>query len=253
MNLDPPKDPKSYTMDDAVFEDAREWYAQKYLYPHTQLIYVLVAALILAYTVDNIFKILSYEYSTKKYPFPIYMDNQVEYFAKITPLATKHESINYSISRYLISEYVIAREEYQVSHVNKIDWLQNLKWLKASSSRKVFSSYLSYIDVNKNPSSPLLKYKLNTNRIIEIKSITFAPLLKGDDVPSSASVNFQATEINQYSTQVTSWIANLEFSFEDLNDATIESESIDIQKGRSVRFAVTQYNASLIDNTTQKK
>lgn len=173
------------------FKDAREWYAYKYLYPIKHRYYGLIIGAITLCFALLIMKSALLDDIQLKYPFPIYINDQVHDFSQIRTLAHGQEALPISIARYLASEYVSVREQYHYDDLTKTRWESRLKRTMALSSKKIFSDYIDSVDPAKNPDSPLLRYKANARREIQVKSVKFP---KGNRAPELAKIYYQATE-----------------------------------------------------------
>ena len=215
------------------FERARNWYADKYLSPNTQvaalLIFFITAAIGTYFIVDSMLD----KYFSVKYPVPIYVDDQINFQSRIKSLAEGYESIDISVARYLVAQYVIHREEYKYNGTNQDVVQEKLSAIRASSSRRVFSDYLSYMSPQKNPNSPILQYKLQTERVISVISVYFPEKV---DRPSIAKVAFKATEKNSEGEESSYWLAELNFSLNNIMNV--------LDYKSNLNFIVTSYQVT---------
>jgi type IV secretory pathway component VirB8 len=215
------------------FDDAMSWYNTKYMPVHTQRLYIAILALIAIISLYVIMKVSLQSYMRQEYPFPIYVEDQVKEFSKISPLAEKVEHINLSVARYFVSRYVMLREEYDPTKLSKEKWEQMLKTVKAMSSRMVFSYFLNYIDADRNPKSPMVLYKLHTTRFITIDKIEFDTA--NHDKPDYAKVFFTALVKSPEGEEKSQWVGEVFFSMSDIYSI--------LETDKNLQFTVTKYNS----------
>ncbi|MDJ1407181.1 MAG: type IV secretion system protein [Candidatus Midichloria sp.] len=137
----------------------------------------------------------------------------MDFQSRIKSLAQGDESIDISVVRYLIAYYVINREEYRYNGLNQDTIQEKLSSIRSTSSRRVYTNYLNYMDPQKNPDSPILKYKLQIERTISIESIKFP---EGVNRPNTACVIFKAIEKNSTKESASYWLAEINFSLNSI-------------------------------------
>ncbi len=228
--------------DGSYFKDASNWYAIKYLYPiaeRSMMFVFAIAALLALFPIATLFNSMSGD--SNKIPFPINVEDSIDHFSIVKPLAEDSESPQEAIARYLISDYVKTREEYIYKNITSDNLRKSLKKIKASSSKQVLDEYTSYVNEN-NPDSPLVKYKNNTNRFIEIKSITF---LDNDQTSGKARIVFEANEETGVEAKKSLWETIINFRLPDV---------IAISKtGAPLRLLVGYYKTSPIEDKVDSK
>lgn len=212
------------------FEKARNWYADKYLGVNTQVIASSIFLLIISTGAYFVVDSMMDKYFAVKYPVPIYVDDQVDFQSRIKSLAQGYESIDISVVRYLIAYYVINREEYRYNGLNQDIIPEKLLSIRSTSSRRVYTNYLNYMDPQKNPDSPILKYKLQTERTISIESIKFP---EGVNRPNTAHVIFKAIEKNSTKESASYWLAEINFSLNSITNV--------LDYKSNLNFIVTAY------------
>ncbi|MFV9987831.1 MAG: VirB8/TrbF family protein [Candidatus Midichloria sp.] len=212
------------------FEKARNWYADKYLGVNTQVIASSIFLLIISTGAYFVVDSMMDKYFAVKYPVPIYVDDQVEFQSRIKSLAQGDESIDISVVRYLIAYYVINREEYRYNGLNQDIIQEKLSSIRSTSSRRVYTNYLNYMDPQKNPDSPILKYKLQIERTISIESIKFP---EGVNRPNTAYVIFKAIEKNSTKESASYWLAEINFSLNSITNV--------LDYKSNLNFIVTAY------------
>ena len=228
--------------DGSYFKDANEWYAGKYLYPVTERSLVFLFAVISFFTFLPIASLLNDTVQTNnKIPFPIIVADSTEHFSVIKPLAQKDESAQIAVAKYLITDYIKSREEYIHKNIDGEKLKRLLKKIKSSSAKTVLNEYVSYMSES-NTYSPLVRYKDHTDRLIEVKSISF---LDNDQTSGKANVVFEATEkTNGGKKQTSMWEVEMSFRLPDV--ATIA------RTGAPLRFLVGYYMAKPLDNNAKQ-
>ncbi len=231
----------------SYFNDASDWYAGKYLYPVTERSMMFIFAIATLIALIPIVSLLNTTIQTNnKIPFPIYVNDSTEHFAVIKPIAQQDESPQMAIAKYLIADYVKSREEYIRKNINGDKLKKLFKKIKFSSTKQVTNEYFSYMSEN-NPYSPITRYKDHTDRLIEIKSLSF---LDNDQTSGKAKVIFEATESTnaelsaKAKKQISLWEVIITFRLPDI--ATIA------RTGAPLRFVVGYYRATPLDNGTKK-
>lgn len=231
------KDIARYVDQGDYFRDSLNWYCKKHLSPIPHWAYILVVALMLIYGAYTITMMFLQDLEVKQYPLPIYSIDQVKYFPYIKPLSTEKEPINVSISRYLASRYVIARERYSFKELGTEEGQYTRNFVRAVSSGRVTYEYDVMIN-EENPNSPIVRYKSFTTREITVNKVE---LIGKWDLPEKALVYFTATESSQDGEVVVNdFIAEMNFSITDLEAQRNKGES------PNLRFTVTSYTTKML-------
>jgi|GEM_PF-3769896 len=218
------------------FKEARDWYAVKYLSIKTQHLYLFIIALLSVCSTYIAIGTSILNQTTISYPIPLYFNNSMQYFPQILPLSQPGDTINISVGRYMVNYYITKREGYNPLKIDPENWAKHLSQIQSLSSRRVFSQYQAWVDPTINPDSPLITYKDNTERTIDIKDIIFD---RNEAIPSSAVVMFTSTEKTRDSAISSNWSAEIKFSMADAGMA--------IEDPSDMQFVVTAYNATPIN------
>ena len=206
------------------FVQAKKWYDMIYLYPYTQAFYTLMMLLLLLSSVIVAIGILNMQYTSKKIPFAVYADDQVSFISYIRPLAVSYENTNISIARYLAEYYVKLRETYSPGLLDEGAWQNFFERVQATSSRRVFSEFVRYMDTQSNPMSPVLLYRTNVERMI---SVTYSVFPEGHyNKPDHVTVYFKATERGREFDETQAWKAELTFDMSDMYTNADEQSSM---------------------------
>lgn len=214
------------------FEEARFWYAIRYIAPHYHLTYVLLACLIIFMAALVASDTATFQSAVDERPFPLYTEDATQYFSRIKRLTIASESLTIAVARYLLEQYVTSREQYISYDLTPEEWQNTLNRVRESSSRKVFDQYIKYIDPVLNSSSPVLKYKMQASRFIQVQSVEFQ---KNTDRPNYADVLFVATEKTSDTSDSSYWIARVNFSMSSINNVLDRKSDLD--------FIVTDYSS----------
>ena len=169
------------------YTHALEWYFTKYLKNYIYVRYLLIVVIFLGISTFLIYKTSLTIQETKKYPFPVYFKDEVKFFSNLKKISHSNESINISIVKYMITNYLKKVEEFNVNSMDPDELKKRLNFIRHLSSLKVFREYFRLIDMEENYNSPLLKYRYNNTRTIKVDKITFG---KGVTTPSSAKVYY---------------------------------------------------------------
>ncbi|PIR38654.1 MAG: hypothetical protein COV35_05700 [Alphaproteobacteria bacterium CG11_big_fil_rev_8_21_14_0_20_39_49] len=240
--------------DGSYFNDAHEWYMQRYITVVTERSFLIILAGIFCIC----FILLSLNLSaiidkTPKVPLPIEVDNSTDYFSFIKPIAKKEETTQEAMARYFIEDYVKTREEYLPDEMYGEKFQYKMKKVKSTSSKKVLNEYMNYMN-DLNPYSPVARYKDHTERAIKIRSVEFI----GDDKTSGqARVLFTATVIEPRTSEEleeerlkegkvtgykkisrSSWEATVHFRLPDIETIA--------RTGAPLRFIVKYYGIRLL-------
>jgi type IV secretory pathway component VirB8 len=216
------------------YNHALVWYYQKYIDPFAQRAYYLILAIVMSICAYLVIDIYFSEARRIQLPFPIYTDSDLDERNNIIALKGDHNNIDRAVARYLLTNYVTARETYDKSLFEESNWSALQKNMRAFSSLKVYAQYRDYIDIQSNANSPLLAFSRGNRRTIEVKDINFI-----NDTQELARVNFSAT-INTESgrSQTQNYIA-------DIGYIMTSAESV-ATEGMKFKFLIISYDVSAI-------
>ncbi|MFK7761417.1 MAG: hypothetical protein AB8B46_04855 [Candidatus Midichloriaceae bacterium] len=213
------------------YEEALDWFFFKYVNVNIYVRYTLIVTIIFILAAFVTYKTAKFNKQSKNYPFPIYFDNAVEYYPKIQSTGIKNENINLSIARYLITNYLKKREEFDSNSLNPEKLNERLNYINNVSSLIVFQKYFKFINIDNNPESPLLKYRYKNSRIIEIDNVEF---LKNVNVPSYAKVSYRVRSLIDNKETSEEKVAEIDFFMSEINKRFIDSK-------KSINFLITNY------------
>lgn len=234
--------------DGSYFKDAQNWYSGKYLYPVAEraMMFLFASATIFA-LIPIATLVKTSVQSDNSVPVPIIVEDSTSHQAIISPLAKNGETAQEAVAKYLISDYVKARENYSYNVMGNNDERRMLiKKIKSSSAKSVLDEYNNYMS-EANPYSPLVKYKDHTKRVIDIVSVQF---IDKDKASGKAKVLFKATEISNDGTEQKSmWEALIHFRIPDVYTIA--------KTGAPLRFIAGYYRTKPLEsqnkNATVKK
>ena len=124
----------------------------------------------------------------------------------IKPLrADKHETPDNAVLRFMVTNYVVQREEYAI---DKID--RNMNSIKLQSASDVYKNYEKSMDP-RNPESPVTLYQRHSTRSVEVLS---TQRIAG--TTNEMEVMYEATVATKDEEKKTVWLANITFSYSGL-------------------------------------
>ena len=94
------------------------------------------------------------------------------------------------------------------------------------------TEFFDHFNVKDNPDSPILKYKFNTEKSINIKSVTFPENIR---LPDTAEVVYEAIEKSKKGQKVSTWKLSIGFVMTNINSKVMDKKS-------SFNFAIIKYN-----------
>lgn len=163
----------------------------------------------------------------REVPFAISTTNLVDELPHIQSLLDyKGEDPNQALLRFMVENYVVLREEYNIDFFDR-----NVSGVKSQSSEDVYKEMEKFLDP-RNPDSPITLYQRHSKRKITLVSSKPA---RGDD--SRMEVTFMAAVEGKGETKRSYWQATLAFQY---NGITIENGG---EKITPPHFIVTQYTA----------
>jgi type IV secretory pathway component VirB8 len=210
---------------------------RKYIYPISErTLMIMITGVVLVIFLLSTSNIKSLITENPLIPFPIKVEDSVDHFSYIKPLAERSESTQEAVARYLIQDYLVTREEYLPADIQSNKLKYKLKKIKSSSSKQVLEEYKNYMN-ELNPYSPIVRYGDNTTRTITIKSFKF---LGNDTASGKAVVTFEAEtqKDNEEAKNKSLWEATVLFRLPDIETIA--------RTGAPLRFLVKYYKATLI-------
>lgn len=224
--------------DGSYFEDAIDWYFQKYVSPIAERALVFIGAgfslLMISLVGMNIRTLISVP---ERIPFVVYTPDSLNNFSLIQPLATKDISPQQAVAQYLISDYVRSREEFIPSKMDTKHYPALVKKIKSSSSKSVLNEFKGYMS-NVNPYSPFVRYHDGVVRTITVKKLEF---LTSDLTAGKATVQFEAIETGKEQQENRStWEAMIHYRLPDIENIA--------RTQAPLRFLVKYYKAKLLTN-----
>ena len=215
--------------DKLYYDNMLTWYFRKYLKNYTYVRYLCVVVIFFVLAAFLIYQTSTLDRQVKRYPFPIYFEDEVNYFAKIKSVGQFSENLNFSLARYIITKYLQKSEEFHPTSIDPKSLESRLTFIKSLSSSKVFQEYFEFVDIDKNLNSPLLKYRYGNSRTINIDKIEFAIDV---DVPYSAKVYYTISENVDSKTSVIHKNVKIQFFMSIVNKDFMNS-------GKQFSFLIT--------------
>ena len=222
----------------SYFEFARKWYITKYSMPRIHFAYLFLIMLCLILSLYTIIQEINRKYIEKKYPLVVYTNDQINYFSKVVSIGEESHSVDTSIAKYLIKLYVTERESYDHRNIGKEKWYNHFTQIKNMSSRQIFSKYIQKIDPKINSNSPVVNYGNSISRVIKGFRVVFP---KNTVRPSSADVQIDIEEQDNYQKQIKSYKQNIKINFG-------MSDIAQVLDGKSdLNFVITSYESNILE------
>ncbi len=198
------------------FKEALNWYNLKYVYPLVQRSYFIFITIICVFII--IFTFISlYNFLPLIRPVSISvgLENLADDFAEIKVMPEKNDP-NLEVKKFLLSEYVKARESYAFDDIEK-----NLGFIKNMSSETEYLKFANFMNI-RNPNSPILRYKQNAT--VSVKILSFRELQLTEPATESqpvkknrrAEIVLQRNERTSSNTKTASFIAEIDFTMTDI-------------------------------------
>jgi type IV secretory pathway component VirB8 len=195
------------------FSEAVSWHYVRYAANATQRSAMLLLLLILLVGVSISVDAMHHSFATIRVPFTIYAKDQVNFFAQIKPISSGNDSLEASIVKYFASKYVTLRESYDANDFADDNLQMVLNKVKALSTHKTFRIFEEYIDPRINLKSPILLYKNQIKKTVEVKSVRLKTV---GDTAEGAIIEFTTTEHSKELNRQQQHTAHLEFILSDL-------------------------------------
>ena len=228
--------------DKSYFKDALDWYLFRYVTPicyRTLLIFGAMIASVVLYALVQLFE-QSFPLVEEK-PIFIKAKDQSLYFPELVELKPKKgskdfdpniQTVDESVAKYLLSNYVKEREGYDFSESEIIDVNNKINRIRNTSSAKEYKDFQKIMSKD-NPQSPIRHFGKKVKKIIAINSVTFIRkepekfTLKAKEflfqkIPNEAHVRFSATiskaqADGTYKNEKKLYLAKIIFAFDGVN------------------------------------
>lgn len=219
---------KNYINDGDYFLDAKNWYKHKYIHPFTQRSFIFILGIIASVlAIGIVFNINSIFPVNIKVQYSIKADIESKKTANIIRADKFGNDIQKSVADIMVKNYLINREQFNYQNLRK-----QMIFVKNNSTRLAFRQFYQSID-SSNPTSPLLKYKNEFIRKIEVTNIKHL-------TPTKIVANFRSTARN-----ITGKIME-NILWEVLIDFEMDQIIPGLPAGSRFNFLVTDYNLKLL-------
>jgi type IV secretory pathway component VirB8 len=227
---------------DEYYEEARAWYDDLYHRPLYERSYFIVITFFSAITIWLSSQVYLSMYPLKPVvPYLIESRDIVDEYPVIKPLRKwPGEDINLSLARFLVSNYVEVRENFQ-HDMTQLEWSFNR--IRSSTAAEEFQRYRQQVNPQSS-TSPFNKYGINARRKVYINKVQVN--LEGE--VKTARVTFRSDVVRDQQKESRNWEANIRFRFPPLmvNQQTNEvmqwnAELAQYQEMKQVAFLVEGY------------
>lgn len=154
------------------YDEAMKWYKSRYIFPKTQIAYLLILA-----SASVVFTLVSISGTLSIFP----LKDRSEIIVKrplrpnermaVKPIGNPREEASIGYLKFMLKEYVIAREEY---NPKKLD--RDFSFVVETSSDEIFTEYLAIADQNQNPNHPVWQYGTQVIKDISVTKIEIPEL-----------------------------------------------------------------------------
>lgn len=193
--------------DKSYYQDAKEWYCSRYLFPVVERTYAFFLCLLCLCTtaimILNVYILFPF---SAKVPFVIEVNNITDYYTTLTPLTKNDERPEEAIAYYLINHFIHTWEDYNFQGNNADKIKANIQKLKKMAVKDVVDIYQPYLD------NTLIKYGSSKTRTINVTSFQ---ILQATENSTAARILFTATvrdtRITPPLLEKTQWEATVEY------------------------------------------
>lgn len=198
--------------DGTYFQAGRQWYSRLFHAPMAERSYFII--IIFLAIVNGYFAVVSFMGVfpiSPRIPFFAYSDNVWEDLPSINRIAEGgHENKNEAVMKFLLKNYVINRESYDLK-------LYELRYrnIWSQSSKPVFNRYSVTMDAG-NPYGPYQLYSNKSRRVVTVDSVDYSY----DRNVFQAHVIYQASVLALATGLPTShsrWQADVTYSYTDFS------------------------------------
>lgn len=222
------------------FQDAREWYKHKYIFPVIERSYLILITIISVITAILTFSTFNGLFPLQKsFLIVAPVQDQVNDYAKILRIGEsgqEKEDADETLINFISGKFVGAFENY--NYENNFQQLRsNINFLTEFASPEVLNQYKYYISI-RNPNSLMLKYKQQASRKIEVKSLRLLGGTKKeidkkfaeegqepkDERQYTAIVDFISTEKTAQGENQSNWQARIDFLYSNVKYNREEKE-----------------------------
>lgn len=227
------------------FEDALDWYFIKYTAPLGQRSYFIIItamAMLLAVLAIYILTMFLPLKQTLAYVVPI--SNKVDQYAELKYLGKPTEDPNQSVVKYLAGRYVTAYESYQFAGLTNTQYAEltadtgirsnadlsgegvlqlmqyvpygRIRMIYNLSTLETFRQFVQHVSLN-NPQSPILRYRRDITRSINILNVDILDKIPLDILESGQHklvVRFRSTEVGASGVLQENWLAKIVLEYD---------------------------------------
>lgn len=236
---------KESVYDGSYFQDAREWYISRYVYPMCERTILFFMALISGFVAYVMYITIINALPIKQsVPIAIRPKNQALYFPVIKNLrdSVDLQTVDESVIKYLAIAYLKKREEYNFRKLDIKSLNYRFDYIKNSSSIQEYKNFQDFLNKD-NPDSPIIYFGYDFQRLVNVESVTFKRIVDDtwSDELRSALINQTPTQldiryvivkkVNSNTTSTEKYLTRINFKF----------SGIDVKNKSNLSFIVTGY------------
>ncbi len=202
-----------YVKTGQYYEDAKKWYANKYIFISSQRTYIVI--ILSFYLVALSILGLFYMETNPAPPVVNYMaltEDIAKAYAIIVPAGDANDSPQVQVTKYMVAKYVKMREAYKYSNRDS-----QLNFIKNSSEEGEYLKYYQATSIN-NPASPVMLYQEGNVRTVNVENVKLLQY-NSDSSYKKAEVRYKASLRNLLTNKVITqdFIAIITFKIDDIN------------------------------------
>ena len=231
---------KETVTDGSYFEDAKDWYIFRYVYPiceRTILFFIAIFASFIAYIL--IVTIIESLPMKQDVAIMIRPKDQSRYLPVIKSLKDSIElrNIDEAVTKYLLVNYIQKREGFDFRQNNLEDLNDQLNYIKNNSSIQEYKKFQRFLSKS-NKNSPINYFGKDFQRIVDIESVSFVRdqdnfVNKARDfievkIPKEVKIKYRIiTKINSKNVLSKKYLVKIKFKFSGINTNKTSKSKLD--------------------------
>ena len=220
-----------YVKSGKYYEDARIWYANRFIFPISERTYALI--LFSCFAIMLLILVLFYmqiDPAAKQITYINSTDDVSSNYSVILPIGNNKDSPQLRVTKYLLANYVNQRESYSFDSIK-----DQLSFMRNTTVGSEYLKYENAISIN-NPDSPIMLFQDTNTKQVKVTRIKMVETVANYQ---QAMVYFQATLRNIPSNKTISedYVATINFKIDNI-------KTLIDQDSKTLSFLVTGYTVN---------
>ncbi len=199
-----------YVKSGKYYEDARIWYANKFIFPISERTYTFV--LFSCFATTLLILVLFYsriDPAAEQITYINFTDDISNNYSVISPIGNSIEPPQSRVAKYMLATYVNQRESYSFDHIK-----DQLFFMRNTTVGSEYLKYEDAISIN-NPDSPIMLFQDTNTKQVKVTKIK---IIEPSANSERAMVYFQATLRNIPSNKTISedYVATINFKIDNI-------------------------------------